>query len=193
MINPEEMRYNSLKDIVQGKLSTPKEKEAAAFELTVRNIQKSSVSDGVIQIKNLMESARRGVNIESTAAIVDEAIKRESRNWETERQSLLLPLNKARKELSDMIYAEDEKQAATYTESAFYELIDDALNHNPMLAVEVGYNRIASWVVTIYDAKGTTLTEAPRIISIDNNCRLLAMYQAAKKIRELLEGMSHGR
>lgn len=121
-IKPQEMRYNTLKDIVHGTLSTAQDKEAASFELTVRNIQQSSVSDGLLQVKNLMESAKRGVAIERTLSIIEEAYWRETRKGDSGRQSLLTKLHTAIVTLADMINSEDAKQAGKKKKLRFDQL-----------------------------------------------------------------------
>lgn len=190
MINPQEMRDQDLQQIINDGTASAEDKAAAAFESRVRDILYSKVFDGLAHIKVLVSTAKAETLTEATveraALIIEEAFKRESRRGYEVRSVLLSEINKARNELADMIYTEDEKQAANYSEQEFYDLIDDALDTNPNLAIEVGYNSVTTWVVSIYDARGVGLAKAPQIASAENHCRRLAMFQAAKQLKKVM-------
>lgn len=66
----------------------------------------------------------------------------------------------------------------------------DLIERNANLAIEVGYNSVADWCVTIYDKKECKLSGAPKCVSVQECDYRLAL---AKAYVELCDYLSETR
>ncbi|MNF77136.1 hypothetical protein D3C87_1122860 [compost metagenome] len=69
------------------------------------------------------------------------------------------------------------------------DAFDQALLVMPFLWLEIGYNRISDWLVTIYDKAGGAERVALQVsgLGADETCR-----RAAQQLRQILEGKTNG-
>ncbi len=65
-----------------------------------------------------------------------------------------------------------------------FSVFDECLNRHPFLLIEVGYNRLTDWMVTIWNARGVRIADAPIVISTSSHDRGEAMAEAAGKLRK---------
>jgi hypothetical protein len=68
------------------------------------------------------------------------------------------------------------------SEAEFFRLYDDAQNHHPHLILEIGYNRVADWGVHIWNSAGTTIRQAPKVVSVQAYSREEALQLAAARL-----------
>jgi hypothetical protein len=76
----------------------------------------------------------------------------------------------------------DEREKAILQ---FFDAWDQALNHSPHLALEVGYNRVTDWVVNVWDTAGVGLFKAPKVIFAQEPSRADALAEATQGLRTL--------
>lgn len=62
---------------------------------------------------------------------------------------------------------------------------DAAKDAHPHLLIEIGYTRITDWMVHVWDAHGTSIANAPKIISAQSPDRGEACREATEKLRAL--------
>jgi hypothetical protein len=74
-----------------------------------------------------------------------------------------------------------ERQTA---DAELLAVFDECLNVRPHLLIEIGYNRVMDWMVTVWDASGVGIAKAPKIISTQERNRDDAVREAAKQLRE---------
>ena len=87
-------------------------------------------------------------------------------------------MNKAKAEDETLILTHEEQNEI---ETAFWDLWDDAQNHYPYLTIDMGFNTVTCWVVSIYDAAGTGLKDAPQLFYQDGRyCRAETLLEAAE-------------
>lgn len=82
-------------------------------------------------------------------------------------------------------------QHNTPTPPAETELVDafkDALDLNPFLKLEIGYNRRTGWMVHVWNARGVEYSQAPKIICTQDEIADDAFAEATAKLRELGRG-----
>jgi hypothetical protein len=78
----------------------------------------------------------------------------------------------------------DKPQEAVASDSLF-SVFDECLNRHPFLLIEIGYNRVTDWKVTIWNARGVGIKDAPMVVSTSSHDREEAMAEAAQELREL--------
>jgi hypothetical protein len=74
-------------------------------------------------------------------------------------------------------------------ELALVELLrafEDLRDIRPYLALEIGYNTATDWCVHIYDAQGTGLQNAPKIVEEQDPYSMIAFGHATDKLRALI-------
>lgn len=82
--------------------------------------------------------------------------------------------------------AEDCIAYPNWGQKLFHEF-EAALEERPYLLIEVGYNRVVDWMVTIWDASGCSIKDAPKVVSIQEGDRELACGMAYVALKDYMK------
>ncbi len=83
----------------------------------------------------------------------------------------LYPVSKAEKLVGD-------------TNDDLFSVFDECVNYYPHLLIEIGYNRVVDWMVTVWNAAGCGIKAAPIVISTQSYSRDDAFAAAITQLRE---------